>query len=48
MEDMPPRHNLHKFYVRVGTPFAFEVQFYEWLGGDLEADGAERRTAVTA
>jgi hypothetical protein len=48
MEDMPPRHNLHKFYVRVGTPFAFEVQFYEWLGGDLEADGAERRSAVTA
>jgi len=35
MEDMTPRHNLHRFYVRLGTPFTFEVQFYEWLDAGI-------------
>jgi hypothetical protein len=48
MKDMPPHHNLHKFYVRVGTPFAFEVQFYEWLGDDADTANAEQRASVTA
>lgn len=26
-------HNLHKFYVRFGTPFTIEVQHYEMLDG---------------
>ncbi len=48
MNDMEPRHNLHKFYVRVGTPFAFEVQFYEWLDADADAAGAARDEKVVA
>jgi hypothetical protein len=36
LEDVRP-YRLHKFYVRVATPFAFEVQYYEWLD---EASGA--------
>jgi hypothetical protein len=47
MKDMPPHHNLHKFYVRVGTPFAFEVQFYEWIDDGAEVNDSER-AAVTA
>jgi hypothetical protein len=47
MKDMPPHHNLHKFYVRVGTPFAFEVQFYEWIEDGAEVNDSER-AAVTA
>jgi hypothetical protein len=30
LEDVRP-YRLHRFYVRLGTPFAFEVQYYEWL-----------------
>jgi hypothetical protein len=48
MEDMPPRHNLHRFYVRVGTPFTLEVQYYEWLDDKAEGAGAEHQEAVTA
>jgi len=36
LADVRP-YRLHKFYVRVATPFAFEVQYYEWLD---EASGA--------
>ncbi len=31
MHDVVP-HNLHRYYVRYGTPFTLEVQFYEMLG----------------
>ena len=30
LEDVRP-YRLHRFYVRVGTPLTFEVQYYEWL-----------------
>jgi hypothetical protein len=45
MEDMTPRHNLHRFYVRLGTPFTFEVQFYEWLDA---ANGSPTSAASNA
>jgi hypothetical protein len=31
MNDVVP-HNLHRYYMRYGTPFTLEVQYYEMLG----------------
>lgn len=39
LDDVRP-YKLHRFYVRLATPFAFEVQWYEWLDQAVSADSA--------
>ena len=41
-----PAHNLHKFYIRVGTPFNFEVQYYEWLDQHVASDKGAAQPAA--
>ena len=43
LDDVRP-YKLHRFYVRLATPFAFEVQWYEWLDQAASADSAPAGT----
>lgn len=40
LEDVRP-YRLHRFYVRLATPFAFEVQYYEWLDAAAGASAGQ-------